>query len=82
LNEANNHTLSITNAFTSQEGTYKIYDSDNNVVANATYTDAPQRGGGNGYPDRYPLIMTNLFARQRSIYSIGMTHKDTWDLFL
>jgi hypothetical protein len=42
----------------------------------------PVRTGGNGYPDRYPLIMTNLFARQRSVYSIGMTHKDTWDLFL
>ena len=37
---------------------------------------------GNGYPDRYPLIMTNLFNRNRSLYSIGMTHKDTWDLFL
>jgi len=38
--------------------------------------------GTNGYPDRYPLIMTNLFNRQRSIYAIGMTHKDTYDLFL
>ena len=37
---------------------------------------------GGGKPDRYPLIMTNLFNRNRSIYSIGMTHKDTWDLFL
>lgn len=36
---------------------------------------------GGGKPDRYPLIMTNLFNRNRSIYSIGMTHKDTWDLF-
>lgn len=43
---------------------------------------APVRRGGNGYPDRYPLIMTNLFNRQRSIYAIGMTHKDTYDLFL
>jgi len=37
---------------------------------------------GGGRPDRYPLIMTNLFNRNRSLYSIGMTHKDTWDLFL
>ena len=37
---------------------------------------------GGGKPDRYPLIMTNLFNRNRSLYSIGMTHKDTWDLFL
>jgi hypothetical protein len=40
----------------------------------------PSNGGGK--PDRYPLIMTNLFNRNRSLYSIGMTHKDTWDLFL
>jgi len=33
-------------------------------------------GGGKGYP----LIMTNLFNRNKSLYSIGMTHKDK-DLF-
>ena len=47
------------------------------VVAPGTTTS-----NGGGKPDRYPLIMTNLFNRNRSIYSIGMTHKDTWDLFL
>lgn len=41
-----------------------------------------QTSHGGGRPDRYPIIMTNLFNRNRSIYSIGMTHKDTWDLFL
>jgi hypothetical protein len=56
------------------------------------YSDQPEGDGyvapvtttsnGGGKPDRYPLIMTNLFNRNRSIYSIGMTHKDTWDLFL
>lgn len=61
-------------------------------VEDWVYSNEPEGNGyvppqqpirrGNGYPDRYPLIMTNLFARQRSIYSIGMTHKDTWDLFL
>lgn len=40
------------------------------------------KSNGGGKPDRYPLIMTNLFNRNRSLYSIGMTHKDTWDLFL
>jgi hypothetical protein len=30
-------------------------------------------GGGKR---RYPIISTNLFDRQRSIYSIGLTHKD------
>jgi len=59
----------------------------------ATYTAPPPNppindaqdttaSNGGGKPDRYPLIMTNLFNRNRSIYSIGMTHKDTWDLFL
>lgn len=44
--------------------------------------DVSTKSNGGGKPDRYPLIMTNLFNRNRSIYSIGMTHKDTWDLFL
>ena len=43
---------------------------------------SPVSNNGGGKPDRYPLIMTNLFNRNRSLYSIGMTHKDTWDLFL
>ena len=40
----------------------------------------PKTGGG---PRRYPLIMTNLFDRQRSDYAIGKTHKDlnTGNLF-
>lgn len=83
LSNANNYSLSINQAFTSEVGTYKIYDSDNNVVATATYTDAPEQNGrGGNYDDRFPLITTNLFNRQRSVYAIGMTHKDTWDLFL
>ena len=83
LSNANNYSLSLNQAFTSEVGTYKIYDSDNNVIATATYTDAPQQnGGGSNYDDRFPLITTNLFNRQRSVYAIGMTHKDTWDLFL
>ena len=61
--------------------TNEIVDSFNwnfaSVVAQAATTS-----NGGGKPDRYPLIMTNLFNRNRSIYSIGMTHKDTWDLFL
>lgn len=31
---------------------------------------------GGGKPRRYPIISTNLFDRQRSIFSIGLTHKD------
>ncbi len=61
-------------------------------VQDWVYSDEPEGDGyvapvsttsnGGGRPDRYPLIMTNLFNRNRSLYSIGMTHKDTWDLFL
>ena len=61
-------------------------------VQDWVYSDEPEGDGyvapvsttsnGGGKPDRYPLIMTNLFNRNRSLYSIGMTHKDTWDLFL
>jgi hypothetical protein len=31
---------------------------------------------GGGKPRRYPIVSTNLFDRQRSIFSIGNTHKD------
>lgn len=81
LNSANTYEQNITNAFASQHGTYKIY---NGVVVLATanydsnYVDPTKNGGGK--PDRYPLIMTNLFNRNKSLYSIGMTHKDR-DLF-
>lgn len=61
-------------------------------VSDWVYRDQPEgddyeppvttTSNGGGKPDRYPLIMTNLFNRNRSLYSIGMTHKDTWDLFL
>ena len=78
LNAANNYSNTVTSAFTSQHGQYKIYNGST-VLATANY-DTTSNGGGK--PDRYPLIMTNLFNRNRSIYSIGMTHKDTWDLFL
>ena len=33
----------------------------------------PTSGGG---PKRYPMILTQLFNKKRSYYSIGMTHKD------
>jgi len=62
------------------------------TVTDWVYANEPEGDGyvapvtttsnGGGKPDRYPLIMTNLFNRNRSLYSIGMTHKDTWDLFL
>ena len=51
----------------------------------ATYTP-PSAGSSNnnsGTPrDGYPIVMTNLFNRNRSIYSIGMTHKTARDPFL
>ena len=73
--------------------TFTINGSNITISVNDwVYSDEPEGDGyvapvtttsnGGGKPDRYPLIMTNLFNRNRSLYSIGMTHKDTWDLFL
>lgn len=61
-----------------------MVDIDTNVGSTTTppQSEVEVAKNGGGKPDRYPLIMTNLFNRNRSIYSIGMTHKDTWDLFL
>ena len=81
---------SVTSNFTSAHGAYVLYQaqypSTQGVKALANYDTnyvAPSTtSNGGGKPDRYPLIMTNLFNRNRSLYSIGMTHKDTWDLFL
>lgn len=78
------------------DGSYYLYGpftsaasvntSSSKLLASATYDTnyvaPPTTSNGGGKPDRYPLIMTNLFNRNRSLYSIGMTHKDTWDLFL
>ena len=61
--------------------TNEIVASVNWNFASVVASDTTTSNGG-GKPDRYPLIMTNLFNRNRSLYSIGMTHKDTWDLFL
>ena len=72
--------------FTSTEGTAYIYDTDkdsateDDIIVQASYAVPDKSGGG---PRRYPLIMTNLFDRQRSDYAIGKTHKDlnTGNLF-
>lgn len=94
---ANDHNFHIdasgtttgTTTFTSTHGNYNLYKGTrydtSSLLATANYdtnyvTTTTSNGGGK--PDRYPLIMTNLFNRNRSLYSIGMTHKDTWDLFL
>lgn len=37
---------------------------------------APTTSNEGGKRRRYPIISTNLFDRQKSIFSIGMTHKD------
>ena len=61
--------------FVVQKETNTGFDYDTAPAVSTTTSN------GGGPPLRYPLIMTNLFNRNRSIYSIGMTHKDTWDLF-
>ena len=61
-------------------------DADTNIGSSSTPTQdeveiaVATTSNGGGKPDRYPLIMTNLFNRNKSLYSIGMTHKDR-DLF-
>ena len=50
------------------------------------YEDEPEGDGyvapvsttsdGGSKPRRYPIISTNLFDRQKTIFSIGLTHKD------
>ena len=54
-------------------------------VTDWVYEDEPEGDGyiapvtttsNGGRKRRYPIISTNLFDRQRSIYSIGNTHKD------
>ena len=55
------------------------------TVQDWIYSDQPEGSGyvtvsttsdGGGKRRRYPIISTNLFDRQRSIFSIGLTHKD------
>lgn len=77
---------SVTNV-TSIEGDYTVEHPAGVNRGTSTYDNSGPpivvtTSNGGGKPDRYPLIMTNLFNRNRSLYSIGMTHKDTWDLFL
>jgi len=94
---ANDHNFHIdasgtttgTTTFTSTHGNYNLYKGTrydtSSLLATANYDTnyvATTTSNGGGKPDRYPLIMTNLFNRNRSLYSIGMTHKDKWDLFL
>ena len=45
-------------------------ESDNSVAPVSTTSN------GGGKQRRYPIISTNLFDRQKSIFSIGLTHKD------
>ena len=81
LNSANSWQFQTT--FTASLGTAKIYDTDvnnqnsSNVIATGVYSNTI----GNAKRDGYPMIMTNLFNRNRSIYSIGMTHKTASDPF-
>ena len=71
-----------TMTFTSGTETISVQDWVYSAEPEGSGYVAPVTSNGGGKPDRYPLIMTNLFNRNRSLYSIGMTHKDTWDLFL
>ena len=67
--------------------TFTINGSNITISVNDwVYSDEPEGDGyvapvttasnEGGKRRRYPIISTNLFDRQRSIYSIGMTHKE------
>jgi len=73
-------TMTLTSGIYSINVTDWVYSAEPEGDGYVAPVSTTSHGGGK--PDRYPLIMTNLFNRNRSIYSIGMTHKDTWDLFL
>lgn len=86
-----NATLSSSNSwqfsttYSGTMGTVKIYNTDkdnatnNDIIASAYF----HSGSAGGRPrDGYPIEITNLFNRNRAIYSIGMTHKTAGDPFL
>jgi hypothetical protein len=56
--------------FVVQKETNTGFDYDTAPAVSSTTSN------GGGKPRRYPIISTNLFDRQKSIYSIGNTHKD------
>ena len=65
-----------------QVGTFEWNFATAPTTQNNPPSTSSEYNRGSNYDDRFPLITTNLFNRQRSVYAIGMTHKDTWDLFL
>ena len=73
FNVGNQQTMTLTS------GIYSIN------VTDWVYSDQPEGDGymapvstssDGGRKQRYPIISTNLFDRQKSIFSIGITHKD------
>lgn len=58
-----------------------VVENETNVSSETTpvqseVESATTTSDGGGKRRRYPIISTNLFDRQRSIFSIGLTHKD------
>jgi hypothetical protein len=69
---------SVTNV-TSIEGNYTVEHPTGVNRGTSTYDNSGPpvvTTSNEGGKRRYPIISTNLFDRQRSIYSIGLTHKD------
>jgi hypothetical protein len=63
--------MGVTTTFSVTDWVYSDEPEGDGYVAPVTTTS-----NGGGKRRRYPIISTNLFDRQRSIYSIGNTHKD------
>lgn len=80
--ESTNKLLTFPTSVTFPNG--MLVDTYNWNFASVTTPTATTTQGTNaaGKQDRYPIVMTNLFNRSRSVFSIGLTHKDKWDLFL
>ena len=71
--------VTFTMTGTADDGTYSIGTEQQNYSYSAPAPPAPPvtsntpSGGG---IKRYPMVLTQLFNKKRSFYSIGMTHKD------
>lgn len=71
--------VTFTMTGTADDGSYSIGAEQQNYSYSAPAPPAPPAtnttpsGGG---IKRYPMVLTQLFNKKRSFYSIGMTHKD------
>ena len=85
-----NVAVTLTHSSAGQSVVHRVFDDANGWDLQPTFTTAATTtttppatsttpsGGG---IKRYPMVLTQLFNKKRSFYSIGMTHKDDIKLF-